>query len=216
MGICISYKGSLSDPSRLEEAIAEVKKFCVRAAWRCEDWEEHVSGMLLPSRGRAKPKLIEEDLRGVYVCPPETESLRLVFDSKGRLAHYLELLEEMVREPIPGAVHYIAMPMFCKTTGCPVTHMRLCLMLRLLEVKYMPNLKVQDDTNYWKTGNFEKLCREHFAMASFIQSMSDPKRATELLRSLGVDLGEGEIVEVLDPSIPIPRPAKKKAKGAVN
>ena len=216
MGICISYKGSLSDPSRLEEAIAEVKKFCVRAAWRCEDWEEHVSGLLLASKGRAKPKLIEEDLRGVYVCPPETESLRLVFDSKGRLAHYLELLEEMIKDPIPGTTYYLAMPNYCKTNGEPDVHLRMCLLLRILQAKFMPDLKVQDDTNFWKTGNFEKLCKEHLAMGLFIQSMNDPKKATEFLRSMGVDIPEGELVEVLDPNIPIPCPTKKKAKAAVN
>lgn len=139
-----------------------------------------------------------------------------MFDRKGRLAYYLPLLDEMVKEPIPGTVHYLAMPHFCKTTGSPVAHMRICLLLRLLEAKFMPKLRVQDDTDYWKTGDFEKLCMEHFTMDAFIQSMSDPKKATEMLRSLGVNLGDGEIVEVLDPRIPIPLPPKKKAKGAVN
>jgi hypothetical protein len=53
MGICISYKGSLSDPRMLDKALDEVRGFCRRAGWPCEDFSEHYSGVALTTQAEA-------------------------------------------------------------------------------------------------------------------------------------------------------------------
>src|SRR5437899_1252060 len=53
MGICISYKGSLSDPATLDEALREIGEFCHTAGWECHDFSEHYSGVVLSSQAEA-------------------------------------------------------------------------------------------------------------------------------------------------------------------
>lgn len=45
--------------------------------WRCADVEIPIAGVLLEDRKGRKPRLVEETLRGVYVTPPDTETLLL-------------------------------------------------------------------------------------------------------------------------------------------
>jgi hypothetical protein len=53
MGICISYKGSLSDPATLDQAVTEIRGFCNRVGWECQDFSEHYSGVVLGTQAEA-------------------------------------------------------------------------------------------------------------------------------------------------------------------
>ncbi len=53
MGICISYKGRLTDPARLDEALAAIREFCGRAKWACHEFKEHYSGVALVTQAEA-------------------------------------------------------------------------------------------------------------------------------------------------------------------
>jgi hypothetical protein len=249
MGICISYQGSLSDPSTLDEALREIRGFCRSARWRCEDFSEHYSGVTLttqaqadgdPSakkirddepwpelpeghygiRGRVSklhpPDLIEETVRGVMVAPPDTESLRLVFDQKGRLVHYMELPAELVINALPDTIHYVAFPHFVKTSGSAASHAGICELLHLLKRKFVKNLKVKDETSYWKTGDVESLKRQHAAMDSVLGTFRKSKDLGGLLRALGADIPGGEKIELLDPRIDDLPATKAKKKRRLN
>ena len=248
MGICISYRGSLSDPATFDEAILEIRGFCSRAGWRCVDFSEHYSGVVLTTqaqadgdpgtkvrnpepwpelpdgetgiRGRVSrlhpPGLIEETARGVIVTPPDTESLRLVFDRNGRLVQYMEFPAFLVIDALPDTVHYAAFPHFTKTSGAPATHVALCLLLDMLKQKFMKNLKVTDDTGFWKARNIERLERRHAEMSGLLGRFRESKDLAGMFRALGVDIPEGSKIKLLDPHLEIPAVTKKKRKTPLN
>ena len=248
MGICISYQGSLSDPAALDEAVHEIREFCNRAGWQCQDFSEHYSGVIISTqaqadgdpgtedagteswpampegqfvlRGRVSrlhpPGLIEETVRGGIVVPPDTESLRLVFDRSGRLVRYMDLPAELVINAIPDTVHYAAFPNFVKTSGAPASHAAICMLLRMLKQKLMKNLEVNDDTGFWKTGSVETLARKHAEMNALLSIFHRSKDVGALLRALGVDVPKGGKIEKLDPRVEMPSAGKEKKKTTLN
>lgn len=218
MGIAIGYKGSLNDSSRLSEAMAEIDAFCKRNGWRCENWSEHYSGVLLlrpevadgdvapepnpepwpdapaepTSSIRARvsrlrpPPLIEETCHGILAHPPGTEALMLAFNPSGRLCRYMELPEEIVINAIPDTVHYVAFPNWVKTTGAIESHVGICALFKMLRKKFIRNLKITDDTGFWKSWNYERLCEEHEIMGSFGRLMRQPETLNVILRAAGL------------------------------
>jgi len=248
LGICIYYQGSLSDPSTLDEAVHEIRRFCSRAVWQCEDFSEHYSGVTLTTqaqadgdpntevrdpepwpelpegffgvRGRVSklhpPRLIEETVRGVIVAPPDTDSLRLVFDRSGRLVKYMEFPAELVINAIPDTIHYVAFRHFSKTTGAPASHAALCVLLQMLKWRFMKNLEVTDDTKFWETGNIKSLERQHAEMSALLGIFRESKDLGGLLRALGVDVPEGSKIERLDLRGEMLSATKKTKKTTLN
>jgi hypothetical protein len=94
MGISISYKGSLSDPTSLDEVVREVRSFCRQVAWECEDFSEHYSGVVIMTQAEADGARASEE-REYEPWPESTEgqSLRV---RVSRL-HPPPLIEETVR-----------------------------------------------------------------------------------------------------------------------
>jgi hypothetical protein len=161
------------------------------------------------------PPLIEETVRGIYAIPPDTESLRLVFDHTGRLVHYMELPPEIVIGAVAGTNHYMAFPHFVKTQGATGSHVALCLLLQLLKRKYMPKLVVRDDTGFYKSGNLADLEQSHAELSAILGVLKRSKDLGGLLRWLGMEVADGK-VRLLEPDIPKPAPAGKAAKPVVN
>jgi hypothetical protein len=242
MGIIISYEGSLTDPSTLDEAISEIRGFSARAGWRCDDFSEHYSGVLLWTnlqqdggpgaeerdpepwpelppgqfglRARVSklrpPTLLEETVRGALVRPPGTESLRLAFNSSGRLTAYIEVPAELVINALPGTSHYIFMPHWVKTSGAPASHAGICLLLRMLKQRLMTDIKVSDETGFWDTWDVRRLSRKHGEMAAFLNVLRESKNIDGLLRELGLELPNDQGIKQLDPSLKGPVRRKKK------
>lgn len=171
-------------------------------------------------RGRVSklhpPGLIEETVRGVIVSPPDTESVRLVFDRSGRLVRYFDLPPEMVINAIPDTVHYAAFPNFVKTSGAPASHAAICLLLRMLQQKFMTNLQVDDETGFWKTGSIEVLERKHAEMSALLSLFRESKDVGALLRALGIEIPASGRIEQLSPKLTMPSPARQKKKTTLN
>ncbi len=203
MGICIEYKGRMDETARLEELLADVREISQSFGWPVEDVTMHVSGLelRLPSKHQGKrlpPRLIEEEVRGVYVRPPDTETLRLLFNKKGRLVDYSEIPHHMVNGPASADTKYfMEFPLWVKTTGALDSHILLVMLLERLKSKFMKTLKIRDDSGFAKTGDFEKLALEHAAMGFVIQLWNDPGASRSLLKAAGLVLG--------DQAIPLPR-----------
>ncbi len=180
----------------------------MRAPPNAEPWPELPEGET-GLRGRVSrlhpPPLIEETARGVIALPPDTDSLRLVFDGSGRLVRYA----------MPDTNHYAAFPNFVKTTGAIESHVSICVLLRLLNGKFMNDLEVTDDTELWNTWNAKALERKHAEMRALIGIFRQSKDQGGLLRKLGVDIPEGK-VELLGSLEERPAPKKKTKKPALN
>ena len=225
MGICITYKVSLSDPSSLDEAISEIRHFDAQAGWPCHDISEHYSGVTLMSQAEVDgdqgmdtweseavsqpqegcfalrvtvsshhpPRLIEETAIGVIVAPPDTESLRFVFDRSGRLIRYMDLPKEVIGNAIPNTVHYLAFPNFVKTSGAVASHVAICRLLRMLKKKFMPDLRVDDEAGFWKKGDVKVLRKKHAQMTALISAFSEAIEATPELRPASYKKGADKV-----------------------
>lgn len=156
------------------------------------------------------PGLIEETVRGVIVMPPDTESVRLVFDRGGRLVRYMDLPAEVVINAMPDTIHYADFPNFVKTSGAPASHAAICLLLRMLQQKFMTNLQVDDDTGFWKTGSIEQLERKHAEMCAILDVFRGSKDVGALLRALGIEIPNNGRIEQLAPQCVMPPPQEKK------
>ncbi|MEZ5400501.1 MAG: hypothetical protein R2729_12585 [Bryobacteraceae bacterium] len=110
-------------------------------------------------------RLIDLDVRGVIVMPPDTDPFQLVFDSNGELLFYIEVPDFMVINAAKGESYYAAFPFFAKTSGAVRTHSLICTLLTLIR-PYMKRFRVTDPTGYWKTGNLDKLIGEHMVMGA--------------------------------------------------
>jgi hypothetical protein len=225
-----------------DEAIREIREFCTRVEWQCRDVSENYSGVVLSTqaqadgdpgteepdkepwppmpegqyslRGRVSrlhpPGLIEETARGVIVIPPDTESVRLVFDRGGRLVRYMDLPAEVVINAMP------AFPNFVKTSGAPASHAAICLLLRMLQQKFMTNLQVDDDTGFWETGSIDLLERKHAEMIAILGVFRESKDVGALLRALGIEVPTGGKIEQLVPQCEMPSAARQKKKTTLN
>jgi hypothetical protein len=156
------------------------------------------------------PPLIEETVRGVVVMPPDTESVRLVFDRTGRLVRYTDVPAKLVINAVPDTIHYLAFPHYVKTSGSPVSHAAICALLRMLQRKFMTNLQVNDDTGYWTTGDIEILVREHAEMGAVLGIFNEFKNVGAMLRALGVEVPVSGKIEQLDPNVRSLPPQDKK------
>ncbi len=168
-----------------------------------EPWPENLQGrggMLVRVSRRRPPPLLEETVSGVYVCPPNSESVRLVFDRSGRLVHYHDTPPEMVLNAMPDTAHYIAFRHFVKICGSPKEHAIVCLLLRMLKDKHMKDLQVTDDTGYWESGDFEDMEMRHVEMLLLIAALR------QSLEKAGV--------KMLDPRLADPMAQGVKASAA--
>ncbi|MDZ7262450.1 MAG: hypothetical protein ONB05_10140 [candidate division KSB1 bacterium] len=112
-------------------------------------------------------------LRGIIIqVDPKNESLDLLFDPQGNLSSFmLEILK-----------HDGTLPMdhnwvFVKTQfGTVDSHIAIVKLLRYLKQKYIPDLEVHDEGEYWETGDKERLMGNRaflFAkMAQFEKALS--------------------------------------------
>jgi len=169
-----------------------------------EPWPERPEGSYGPMfriRRKRPPTLLEETVSGVYACPPNSESVRLVFDKTGRLVNYLDIPTDCVLNALPDTVHYFAFKHFVKICGDPVEHVAVCLLLKMLRDKHMSDLKVSDDTNFWNTWDFEELSSSHAQMGALIGAVQKSFESGALLKALGVDVGEGKL-KLLDTKLP--------------
>lgn len=180
-----------------------------------EEETTNLGSVTLRFDSKNPPILIEETWRGIIAHPPDTESLALTFDGKGRLCQYMAVPQKFVKGRLKEQTHYLCFPLFCKTTGATEQHIAICLLLKMLRGKYIKDLKVNDDTGYFKTGNLAKLEEGHAMMAGLIGAI---KRDPEFLKSVLKAAGKGDLAEgaVLLPSeIRVQdRGASRKAKKA--
>lgn len=223
MGICIGYSGRLNTPGQLDTLLRDVRKISANCKWRCTDVDKEVAGLLLRQTGKNTPpeknppRLIHERLRGLYVTPPDTETLELVFDTRGRLVCYQQIPTDFITGPIaPDATYFMQFPLWVKTTGALDTHVALVFLLRHLQDRYIRNLKIKDDTGFAKTMDYDRLVREHSAMSFMVHSLQSPEFTRNLLQAGGFPLPPDANLSPLPRRLPIPDDIPKRAAAKVS
>ncbi len=178
MGVTIHYSGTLKSPDQIQLLMQEMHELADEAGW-----EIAPVGPETCYDQNARPLHVE----GAYILlHPEMETLSLIFDSKGELINY-EFLESqdffrtnpearekieqskvymvddsgnMVAKNLSEMIDYETMLYgdFTKTQFAgPYAHIMLCKLLKYLSGKYFSVFEVHDDSEYWETGDVEKL-----------------------------------------------------------
>lgn len=218
MGIVIGYKGSLNNPAQVDVLLDDMRHCATKLGWPCQDISYPVSGLVAglsgPGNEESPPQLVEEEIHGILIQPPDTETLTLTFNREGKLIQYMEIPRQLLVNPQPDETYYLESTPWVKTTGQMESHFLILVLLRRIRNRYMTNLEIRDDTGFWETGDFEKLRSGHSFMSSVVSTFRDPHDAQALLTSLGE---ESENLQHLDPAFESKQPlARKRAATRAN
>jgi hypothetical protein len=155
MGLSLHYQGSLGDFTRLPDLLSELEDIALSMGWKSRRIERDVENL---------------EFTGVILRPDDdTESLPFLFDNSGRLRCLADLICYQ-----PEADSRYSYFVSVKTQfGKIETHLWIVGLLRYLKAKYLPDLEVSDEGEYWETGNFAVLDERRNFLASKIAEIAD-------------------------------------------
>lgn len=155
MGITIHFQGTLKNTNLFDPLVEELVDISKTLNW---EWEILEEGW--PKRSTKKVEHNKSDeipalaLRGINInLHPDSEQLSLFFDSNGRITTAMNLI--LVKE---GKIKKEDSGSFVKTQFAPPdVHISIIKLLKYLKKRYIPDLKVIDEGEYWETEDREKL-----------------------------------------------------------
>lgn len=242
MSIIIRYEGCLDEPRRIRELILDLKLRCRQLEWSCQEVNERIIGeayyhlthdedndvlSLLNMMNLEIPrKPVDDRMRGLYIQPPDTDTLMLTFNRTGHLMHYMALPGKMKikQAKLGNAMSYSQEPGYylesdghwIKTTGAVSTHILIVALLRHLQKTYISNLEVTDKTNFWQTLDFKGLELEHGRMNAMLSFFRNPDNMKSILKSIGIeDVGEVTAIPLDDIKMTFEKPDHMKEWGLV-
>lgn len=140
MGISIHYSGAIRDQNMIFSLVEEVKDIC-----KSLDWESHTFNY--------------PEIKGVCFAPNKSEPVFLTFNNEGRMLSPLALDSINDHDDLPKDLRYTTST---KTQFAGVwAHIAIIRLLKYLDKKYLKNFVVNDEGNYWETGD-EKIAAEQF------------------------------------------------------
>lgn len=158
------------------------------------------------------PDLLEETWRGILVNPPGTESVWFTFDGHGRLCHYVDVPQRLIKGKLKDQKHYWCFPVFTKTSGRVDEHIGICLLLKIVRDKYMKNLEVEDGTGYFETGDLKKLHADNAVMAVFLGALkSNPGFLATIFKAAGLPEEMVATAVPIESKLSIPIETERKA-----
>ncbi len=137
MGVTIHYRGKLRSPADVQPITDELVDICQSAGWKYRE-------LSFPD-----PEPGDEPFSGLTFQPhPNSESVWMLFNERGELSH-----------PFASKVDDGGLPWsFTKTQFAGAeTHKVICSLFRYLEKQWFETFEVNDDTNYWVTGDEQHL-----------------------------------------------------------
>lgn len=130
---CIHYQGTFSDALQREALLRELTVFAESMEWGCLDVEDAEAG-----------------LTGVILQPTnKLEPIPFLFDSQGRLHALCDLL-------MPGGEPILWVSVKTHYAGIE-GHQELTRLLRHVQTRFMPELRVNDESEYWEHQDEGKL-----------------------------------------------------------
>lgn len=161
MGIMIQYRGRIDNISDVSRLSNEIEEFAGILGWEIRRWEENWH---LPNSAALDKKsdMLEltghVPIRGVSLIPhPDCEPLFLTFKSNGLLASSM-LMVMTADSEIDSDDFWLS----TKTQYASAEiHAALIRLLKFVKSKYVSNLEVQDDGQFWDNEKMDKL-RERF------------------------------------------------------
>lgn len=157
MGVSIRYRGRLESPDRLPGLLEKLMGIAAVMGWQCrvldEDWSVPANAVL-EHNGKSAGIRGHLGLKGIQLkSPGESDSLDFFFNAKGYLLCPMNviLIQEGVLEPDEAWI-------FVKTQfSTPEMHALIIGLLKYIKKRHLPSLEVNDEGEYWDTGDYQKL-----------------------------------------------------------
>jgi len=169
MGICINYGGSFKKEASLKAFIEEVKDVALANNWKHYIFKDTFEPGQLGSK-----TFDMEEIYGIYITPPECETVTLTFLSNGKMAS-TSSLESYVKHKGTDFFDDPEEMLYYNSTKTQYAgyeiHKQLCDFFKYLAPKYFnDDFEFDDETNYYEDNDEAKLIME-FDRSSAIISM---------------------------------------------
>ncbi|MDP4270365.1 MAG: hypothetical protein Q8909_09595 [Bacteroidota bacterium] len=164
MGITIHYRGRFNPAANLSEMIDEIEDIARTQGWEYFIFEREFPVALNRDTMTQSPLITDTDnIYGISFTPPHCEAVQFTFLSNGRMSNPLNF-QLYSHSTDPQEQEFLYM-LFTKTQFAGVkTHMVIVALLRYLSNKYLSEFIVNDEGEYWETGdksllesNFKKI-----------------------------------------------------------
>jgi len=156
MGMTIHYRGRLDDTKLVSKLCNEVCDIAKTMGWESQTLDDDWTKLPDASLGEGGTIHGHLGLKGVSISPhPESESLALFFDRDGRLRSPMTMLL-ILDGSLESEIAWI--PIKTQFAG-PDTHVWVIGFLKYLKKRYISNLEVSDESQYWDTGDRQELER---------------------------------------------------------
>jgi len=154
MGLSIHYSGKIKDAASLPLLIEEVRDVAIVNKWKYRVSESSFPNNMLDSQEYLEP------IYGICFTPPNCETVSITFLFNGVMACPSQI-KFFGNSENPTEKNYIY-TLFAKTQYAGIfTHALIINLFKYLNNKYLRNLKITDEGNYWETGD-ENVLRQKF------------------------------------------------------
>lgn len=163
MGITIHYKGTLKEDASINQLIEEVKDIA-----EIMHWKYNILDTNMPKKNAEE--MVDGNLYGILFSPPKCEPVWLTFLSNRRLCNAININE--FKKPLNEVdeINY-----WCSTKtqfAGPEVHKAVTAILKHISQKYMDAIEVNDEGNYWETGDSLLLEKTFSRFTALIDTMS--------------------------------------------
>ena len=197
MGVTIHYRGSLNDKKNIDQFIIEMSDICDSMNWKYdvldEDWS--VPSKLSIQHGEDGVCLKgHAGLKGISFTPhQDCEPVRLTFDARGRLNSLMNLAFGSQKDAKESPW------VFSKTQFAgPEVHISIIKLLKYINKKYIANLEVCDEGNYWETGDETTVNNRMNIINSAMTALEEGLRELDQMDNLTEDGLMKKIEDVID------------------
>jgi len=153
MGVSIHYRGRLDDVGRLAVLCEELTDIAAAMGWEStrldDDWDKPADARLrvTPSGARIDGHL---GLKGIQIMlGPKAEPLSFFFDREGNLRSPVDTVSILDRILDPEQAWVSIKTQFAS----PEVHVWIVGLLKYLKKRYISDLRVSDEGQYWETGD---------------------------------------------------------------
>lgn len=154
MALSFHYSGKFANNASLPELIGEVKDIAV-----IHQWEYHIFKEQFPP-GSLKKEIHDQEIYGICFSPPECEPVWICFLSNGRMSSPPNLEYFSSSSDPEDRTHLYTLSVKTQFAGIEV-HIKIIRLLQYLNTKYLVDLQVSDEGQFWETGD-EHLLKQIF------------------------------------------------------
>jgi hypothetical protein len=153
MGVTIHYRGTIDDPKRVGDLQRELTDIAESIGWKSQtlddDWAIPPRANLVHTDVRATI-IGHLGLKGIDLIPDgKGEPVSFLFDATGHLCSVMSMILICEGQLAPDEAWVSVKTQFLS----PDAHIWIVGLLKYLKKRYLPNLEVRDEGDYWETGD---------------------------------------------------------------